>query len=304
MQIRMDWHAVTFDWNRTRAFLVTAEEGSFSAAARALGMSQPTLGRQVAALEQELGVTLFARTGRGIALTQAGVALLDHVRAMGEAAGRVALAAGGRAEAIEGSIAITASEIYAAHLLPPLVARLRREAPGIEVEIVASNDRVDLRRREADIALRNIRPDQPDLVARKLGVDRATLYATPGYLADIGAPATAEALSARADFIGFDTGPRMARGLNAMGLSLSADSFPVLTASHLVHWELVKAGVAVGIVPVALGDGERSVVRCLPDLAPMEFDCWLITHEELATSRRVRLVFDLMAEMLGPRFRG
>jgi len=135
-------------------------------------------------------------------------------------------------------------------------------------------------------------------------MDRATLYATPGYLADIGAPATAEALSARADFIGFDTGPRMVEGLNAMGLSLTAASFPVLTASHLVHWELVKAGVAVGIVPLAVGDGERAVVRCLPDLAPMEFDCWLITHEELATSRRVRLVFDLMAEMLAPRFRG
>lgn len=300
----MDWHAVTFDWNRTRAFLVTAEEGSFSAAARALGMSQPTLGRQVSALEQELGVTLFARTGRGIALTQAGVALLDHVRAMGEAAERVALAAGGRSEAIEGSIAITASEIYAATLLPRLVARLRREAPGIEVEIVASNDRVDLRRREADIALRNIRPAQSDLIARKLGADRATLYATPDYLAGIGDPATPEALSAQADFIGFDTSPRMAQGLNAMGLSLSAASFPVLTASHLVHWELVKAGVAVGIAPMALGDAEPAVVRALPDLAPMEFDCWLITHEEIATSRRVRLVFDLMAEMLGPRFRG
>ncbi|MCH7911226.1 MAG: LysR family transcriptional regulator, partial [Candidatus Hydrogenedentes bacterium] len=115
----MDWRSVKFDWNRARAFLVTAEEGSLSAAARALGMAQPTLGRQVDALEQELGVVLFQRVGRGLALTPSGLELLEHVRAMGAAASRVSLTSFGQSQSIEGTICIGASEIYAAILLPP-----------------------------------------------------------------------------------------------------------------------------------------------------------------------------------------
>ena len=293
----MDWRSVRFDWNRARAFLVTAEEGSLSAAARALGMAQPTLGRQVDALEEELGVVLFERAGRGLVLTPSGLDLLDHVRAMGEAAGRVSLVASGRAQSIEGSICITASEIYSAYLLPPIVARLRREAPGIEVEIVASNAAIDLRRREADIAVRSFRPTQPDLVARKVGDDMARFYATPAYLDRIGNPRNAADLSG-ADFIGFDTSAVMLNGLNQMGLSLTQKNFPVLTENHLVHWHLCRAGVGIGVVPERIGDEEPAVRRVLPDFPPMEFPIWITAHREVRTSRRVRLVFDLLAEVL------
>lgn len=294
----MDWRSVKFDWNRARAFLVTAEEGSLSAAARALGMAQPTLGRQVDALETELGVVLFERGGRGLTLTPSGLELLDHVRAMGDAAGRVSLSASGQAQSIEGSITITASEIYSAFLLPPIVARLRREQPGIEVEIVASNATIDLKRREADIAIRSFRPTQPDLIARKIGDDVARLYASVEYLAGLGDPKTADALS-QADFIGFDTTGAMLDGLNRLGLSLTRKNFPVLTANHLVHWELAKAGVGIGIVPESVGDAEPRVRRVLPDMQPMTFPIWLTTHRELNTSRRVRVVFDILAEELG-----
>ena len=119
MHICMDWRSIKFDWNKARAFLVTAEEGSLSAAARALGMAQPTLGRQVDGLEQELGIILFERVGRGLTLTPSGLELLDHVRDMGEAAGRVSLTALGQSQALEGTICISASETYAAVLLPP-----------------------------------------------------------------------------------------------------------------------------------------------------------------------------------------
>ncbi len=298
MQICMDWRAVNFDWNRARAFLVTAEEGSLSAAARALGMAQPTLGRQVAALEEELGVTLFDRAGRGLVLTPSGLDLLDHVRAMGDAAAHVSLAAGGQAQSIEGAICITASEFYSAFLLPPIVARLRREAPGIEVEIVASNAAVDLRRREADIAIRSFRPTQPDLIARKLGDDRARLYASPGYLDRIGHPSTPTDLD-RADFIAFDTTPMLMEGLNTLGLRLTRANFPVMTANHLVQWRLAKAGAGIAVFPEAIGDAEPGLRRVLPDLAPIEFPIWLTAHRELNTSRRVRLVFDLLAGEFG-----
>lgn len=298
MQIRMDWRSVKFDWNRARAFLVTAEEGSLSAAARALGMAQPTLGRQVDALETELGVVLFERGGRGLTLTPSGLELLDHVRAMGDAAGRMSLAASGQAQSIEGSIVIAASELHAVGLLPPIVARLRREQPGIRVEIVASNATADLKRREADIAIRSFRPTQPDLIARKVADDRARLYAAQAYLDRIGNPQTPEALS-RADFIGFDETAALADALNRLGLSLTRANFPVLSGSHIVQWEMVKAGVGIGIVPERLGDGEPVVRRALPSLDPLVFPVWLTAHRELNTSRRVRVVFDLLAEELG-----
>lgn len=302
MHKRMDWRAVKFDWNRARAFLVTAEEGSLSAAARALGMAQPTLGRQVSALEQELGVVLFERAAHGLTLTQGGLELLDHVRTMGDAAGRVSLAAGGRAQAIEGTICITASETYSAHFLPAAIARLRREAPGIEVELIASNVTRDLRKREADIAVRNARPTQPDLVARKIGDDRARLYAAADYLSRIGSPRTAADL-ASAEFIGFDDGPALLDALVAMGLPLTPANMPLTCASHLVQWHLARAGAGIAVLPEAVGDGDPGLVRVLPDLAPMVFPVWLTTHREVNTSRRVRLVFDLVAEELGDALR-
>jgi len=297
MHKRMDWRSVNFDWNRARAFLVTAEEGSLSAAARALGLAQPTLGRQVAALEQELGVILFDRLGRTLTLTPSGLELLDHVRNMGQAANRVSLAASGQAHSIEGSICITASEIYSAYLLPPVIAKLRKIAPGIEVEIVASNATVDLRRREADIAIRNARPTQSDLIARKLGNDTARLYAAMSYLDHIGPPDSPAALS-RADFIGFDSTAVMRDGLNKLGLNLTDSNFPILTTNHLVQWEMVKQGVGIGVVPESLGEAEPLVRQALPGLPPLVFDMWLVTHRELNTSRRVRLVFDFLAQQL------
>ncbi len=293
----MDWRSIKFDWNRARAFLVTAEEGSLSAAARALGMAQPTLGRQVSALERELGVALFERAAHGLVLTPAGLELLDHVRAMGDAAGRMSLAAGGRSQEIEGTICISASELYAAHLLPPVVAELRRKAPGIEVEIVASNAAADLRRREADIALRNFRPEQPDLVARKLRDDRAWLYASPDYLARLGDPATADDLST-ADFIGFDTGPALLRALSGLGLSLAPGNFTLICPSQIVQWNLARAGAGIAVLPETLGDTDPALRRVPVDLPPMTVPLWLTAHRELNTSRRVRMVFDLIANAL------
>jgi DNA-binding transcriptional LysR family regulator len=300
MRIRMDWRLVRFDWNRARAFLVTAEEGSLSAASRALGMAQPTLGRQVGALEAELGVTLFERVGRRLVLTTAGASLLEHVRAMGEAAGRVSLVAAGTALSVEGTVSITASEIYAAFLLPPAIARLRREAPGLVVEIVASNATIDLRRREADIAVRSFRPREPDLVARKLFEDPARLYASPAYLARLGEPRSPGDL-AEAEFVGFDTTDRMLDGLNALGLRLARRNFPIVTASHVVHLELARSGVAIGVFPDSVAAKDPALVPVLPDLPPLVIPVWLTSHRELATSRRIRLVFDLLAEELtGP----
>lgn len=295
----MDWRSVTFDWNRARAFLVTAEEGSLSAAARALGMTQPTLGRQVTALEEELGVMLFERVGRGLTLTTGGVDLLEHVRRMGEAANHVTLAASGQSQSIEGTICITASEVISAFLLPPILARLRRTHPGVEIKLVASNAIHDLRRREADIAIRSGRPTDPNLVATRLRDTPARLYATRAYLKEIGHPASPADLGS-ADFIGFGEDDRFLQGLNALGFNLTPRNFPIQVANHMVLWELVKRGLGIGAIIDEVGDAEPLVERVLPSMAPIPVPAWLIAHREVHTSRRVRLVFDLLAEQLGP----
>ncbi len=294
----MDWRSVTFDWNDARAFLVTAEEGSLSAAARALGLSQPTLGRQVAALEQHFGVTLFERVGRGMTLTAGGLELAEHVRVMGEAANRLSLSASGQSQSIEGSIVISASEAYAAFVLPPMVEQLRRAAPGLSIALVATNALSDLLRREADIAVRNAEPTDPDLIARKIGDDGAHFYATPGYLAQAGRPASLADMD-QLVFVGFDDNAPLVDGFAQMGLAIGERHFPVRTGSHLVNWELVKQGLGVGLMPARVGDAEPLVERVLPEMRAIPFPMWLVAHRELNTSRRVRLAFDVLAEGLG-----
>lgn len=293
----MDWRSVKFDWNKARAFLVTAEEGSLSAAARALGMAQPTLGRQVDGLEQELGIVLFERVGRGLQLTPGGLELLDHVRVMGDAAGRVSMNALGQSQTLEGRVCISASETYAAVLLPPIIAKLRIMEPDIHVEIVVSNQASDLRRREADIAIRNFRPTEPDLIAKKVGEADAVLYATPDYIEIIGNPTMPQDLR-HAHFVNLDHAGMMIKALNKLGLGLTEENFPLLTESYLVMWELVRQGVAIGILDAHIGDADPIVRRVLPDFQPFIFPIWLVSHRELTTSRRIRRVYDYLAEEL------
>ncbi len=294
MRICMDWRSVKFDWNRARAFLVTAEEGSLSAAARALGMTQPTLGRQVTALEEELDVVLFERAGQGLVLTPSGLELMEHVRAMGEAASQVSLTASGQSKNLEGTVCISASEVYAVFILPPIIAKLRQMEPKIKIELIATNVESDLRRREADIALRNFQPTQPELIAKKIKDVSARFYATPNYLKQIGKPKKQEDLNL-ANFISFDSSGMLINELNKMGFNLTKENFPILTENYIAHWELVKQGLGIGIMPENIGDAESLVMRVLPDFPPIIFPIWLTTHRELKTSRRVRCVFDHLA---------
>lgn len=295
----MDWRSLKFDWNQARAFLVTVEEGSLSAAARALGMSQPTLGRQVTALEAELGVALFERTGQGMQLTPSGVQLVEYVRAMGEAAMGLSLSASGHADSIAGRICISATEVMAMMVLPALIKKLKHRHPGIVVELIASNESSDLKRREADIAIRSYRPTQADLIARKLGSITASLYATVDYLQTLEQPLSLESLK-RAQFIGFNSGDNRnyIAGLAEQGLIVTEENFSVSANSHLVHWALTKQGLGIGIMPTAIGDLEPEVVRAIEGSDFYKGEMWLVSHRELRMNKRVRAVYDFLAEEL------
>ncbi len=294
----MNWQASSFDWNRARAFLATAEEGSLSAAARALGQTQPTLGRQVTALEDELGVVLFERVGKGLELTPAGRELLEHARAMRDAAGRISLAASGQAHGVDGKISITASEVMSVYVLPPALKRLRQVAPRLEIDVVASDDLQDLQRREADIAIRHVRPEQPELFARMVHEATACIYASTEYLNLRGRPATLEDLVSH-DFISFGDNARMLEFLRPLGLPVSEENLRVGSSSGMAAWALVQQGMGVAIMSDHVARQTPGVERVLAgQLDPVRFPIWLTTHRELHKSRRIRLVFDLLADFL------
>lgn len=293
----MNWQAVSFDWNQVRAFLATAEEGSFSGAARALKTTQPTIGRQVSELEGTLGVMLVERSVRGPKLTDAGRDLLDHVRAMGEAATLISMAAASHAQEVSGEVAVTATDLMSAAILPSILAPLRQAAPGIRVRIVASNDTQNLTQRDADIAIRHVRPEQPDLIARHVGSFRANLYAASAYLDRAGRPRAPQVVANHA-FVGSPDPDRLIPALQNMGIPVQAENFVMNSENGVVVWELLKSGFGIAMLPEILCEAEPGVEKVLPILPFLEFPIWLVTHRELQTSRRIRVVFDQLARGL------
>ena len=295
--------AAPFDWNQARAFLAAAEAGSLSRAARQLRLTQPTLSRQVAALEAELGVGLFDRVGKSLVLTPAGRDLLNHFRDMGAAAGRVALAAAGHSQAVAGRVSLTCSDVFAAYVLTPLLPELRDLAPGIEIEIIAANDVRDLQRREADIAIRHLRPVQPELIGRQVATWRARLFAERGYLARRGRPAQASDL-ADMDFIGFAPVERLMQTLVGFGLPVSLGNFRHTTDNGIVVAEMARRGLGIAVIPDALAPLLPELDAVLPDWPGIPVPLWLVSHREVLTSRRIRIVYDFLAEALTRNPRG
>ncbi|MEM9055697.1 MAG: LysR family transcriptional regulator, partial [Pseudomonadota bacterium] len=293
----MNWQAISFDWNQVRAFLATAEEGSLSAAARALGQTQPTLSRQVAALEEDLGVTLFERAGRAMALTTAGLELLEHVKVMADAATKVSLSASGQSQAVEGRVVITATDTLATYHLPTILRKVREQAPNIHIEINTSNDVRDLTRREADIAIRHGRPEQPDLIAKLVGEIRWHLYASEEYLKACPPLETFSDVEAL-EFIGFDDNELLINEFKEIGLNLSLHSFIMSSENGTVMRELVKAGIGVGFLTQDVENQEPTIKPILGDQLSFPIPIWLVTHRELHTSRRIRVVYDILASEL------
>lgn len=285
------------DWNQLKAFLETAETGSLSAAARKLGLTQPTLSRQVAAVETRLGVTLFERVGKAMALTPTGLDLLEHARAMGVAAEALGLAATGRSQALDGVVSVSATDAVASHLLPPLVKRLREQEPGIAIEVIASNALSDLMRREADIAIRHVKPQQPDLIARSIREAEAHFYASEEWVKQHGHPRTAED-AMHLPFVGADRAGQFLGYLRQHGLPVSEASFSCYADHSVAHWALVREGMGIGAMMTEIGRNTPGIVRVLDEVAPVRFPIWLVTHRELRTSRRIRVVFEALAQGL------
>ncbi len=285
------------DWNQLKAFLATAEAGSLSAAARKLGLTQPTLSRQVAAIEKRMGVTLFERVGKAMALTSTGLDLLEHARAMGTAAQALALSATGRSQAVGGVVSVSATDAVAAYLLPPLVRELHDQDPSIAVEVISSNALSDLLRREADIAIRHVKPEQPELIARLVRDASASFYASEEWVRRHGHPRRAED-AANLPFVGAEQkGPYLAY-LQQHGLPVTEASFSCYAEHSTANWGLVRAGMGIGAMMDEIARQTPGVVRVLDEVAPVVFPIWLVSHRELRTSRCIRVVFEALARGL------
>jgi len=295
MQKSINWEAIKFDWNHVRAFLAAADEGSLSAAARVLGQTQPTLSRQITALEEDLGVLLLERGTRGLTLTESGLALLEHVRAMGQAAAQVSLAATGQSKSVDGHVTITTTNAFATYHLPRMLKRVREEAPLLQVTLVTSNEVRDITRREADISIRHAEPTQPDLIGKQVGLFEAHVYAAREYLNEVGRPQSAAAC-ASLDYIGFEKAETLLPVLNGMGVPVTKDNVKIITASGTATLQLVRQGLGATILTRDAEALYPDLERVSPQLPAIPVPIWLVTHRELRTSRRIRLVFDVLAE--------
>ncbi|WP_421858742.1 LysR family transcriptional regulator [Oceanicaulis sp.] len=291
----MKWSALDFDWNQVRAFVATAREGSFSAASRALGLTQPTLSRQVSGLEARLGVTLFERGKRSMTLTQAGAAMLEPAEMMLDGAFALSLAADGQASNLHGVVTITATSLIAMQYLPPVVARLQRMAPDLQLDVIASNSVQDLKRREADIAIRHVRPEQDDLIGKLVCEHAAGLFASPDYLDRVGRPKTIAELEGH-DFIGFDEAARSFEYYKELGITVAPDRMQVRSGYGEVLVAMTREGLGICILPC--GTYCEGLERVLPQDVNIKFPVWLVTHRELQTNPRIRLVFDHLTSAL------
>jgi len=291
------------DWNLIRSFLAVAETGSLSAAARRLSASQPTLGRHVAELEAALGVALFQRTPTGYQLTPTGIALLDRAREVSAKAVAFERLAAGKTETIAGTVRVAASEVVAAFVLPPILSRLRIEEPGLEVELVASNLVENLLRRDADIAVRMVRPTQQDLVARKIIDIELAIFAAETYIARRGCPENPGDLLAH-DLVGLDRSDDIIRAMRSMGMPAERSIFKLRTDNHIVGWQAVRAGIGIGFAQRRIGEEEPLVRRILPDLKLPVLPMWLAMHRDLRSSARVRRAADFLSGALAGYYAG
>jgi len=290
-------------WDELRTFIEVARDGSLSAAARRLGLTQPTVGRHIDALETALGLALFTRSPRGLTPTPAALALEPHVEAMAAAAAAFGRAASGEAAADRGVVRLTASEIIGCEVLPPILAAFHAGHPGIVIELALTNRTEDLSRHDADIAVRMVRPTQSGLVPRRIGTSRLALFAHRSYLARFGEPRSLADLATHC-VIGFDRDNRSFRSAGDVARKLTREVFGFRCDNDLVQLAALRAGVGIGGCQENIARRTPELVPVLPNAIQHALEVWLVMHEDLKATRRVRLLFDHLAAGLAAYVRG
>jgi len=284
-------------WETYRSFLAVMTEGSLSAAARKLALTQPTLGRHIDQLEADLGLPLFSRSQAGLIPSQAARELLPHAQAMASAAEALVRASSGADAEERGTVRLTASVVVGGAVLPAILARFREAHPHIAIELVLSDATQDLLRRDADIAVRMVRPTQGALVAKRIGRIGFGLFAHRRYLEKHGTPRTLEDFRNHA-VIGFDKETPFIQALRKGGLPLTREIFALRTDADLAQLAALRAGFGIGVTQLGIGRRDPDLVALLPGALKFEIEMWLAMHKDLRSTRRTRLLFDHLAENL------
>ncbi len=285
------------DWTLWRSFAAVIETGSLSGAARKLGLTQPTLGRHVEALEEAVGNRLFERTQQGLTPNDMALRLYEPASKAQRALAEASMLAEGSSAALEGTVRITSSTVTSHYILPPLLADLRQQFPQIAIELVPSDSVENLLLREADVAVRMFRPTQLELVTRKLGDSPIVACAHESYLARRDVPHEPADLFGH-DLIGFDRSDLLITAARSMGFALGRENFVLRTDSQTAGWEMMKAGLGIGFAQELLVRTTPGMVPLLPMLKPPPLEVWLTTHRELFTSRRIRAIYDRLGATL------
>ena len=274
-------------WELYRSFLGVLREGSLSGAARALGITQPTVGRHIAALEAALGLTLFTRSQAGLMPTEAALELRAYAEAMDSNAAALKRAAEGHGEGVVGTVRVSASEVVGVETLPPIVARLRQQHPQLRLELVLTNRVQDLLRREADIAIRMAEPKQEQLIARRVPDVRVGLYAHRRYIAAHGTPRRVDEL-AQHTLVGFDEETPFLRAARKALPQWTRAAFSLRSDSDLGQLALIRAGCGIGVCQVGIAERDPNLVRVLSRQVEFKLPMWVVMHEDLRGSTRCR----------------
>lgn len=290
------------DWTLLRSFVAVMRHGSLSAAALAIGQTQPTIGRHIRSLEEAIGEPLFTRRSNSLTPTDRALALFERAGVMEEAAFAVERdVAGGRDKGtiegkISGTVRLSVPEVFGSHLLPQILGDFQTQFPAVSIELIATNSSNDLLRREADIAVRLYRPRQPDLIMAVVGKVHVGLYATPDYLARFGQIKTIHDF-AKHRLIGEDQGDRLLKGMEALGLSIKRTDFIFRSDSILAQIAATEAGMGLGS-GLTLAFDHTKVERVLQNDIDITFDVHVVAHADLHRSRLMRTLFDHLVREL------
>ena len=285
------------DWSLYRSFLAVLNERSLSGAARALGLTQPTLARHIDALESAVGFELFTRSQYGLAATEGALELKPYAETLAATTAAMMRVATGQGRAVKGTVRVSASEIIGAEVLPAIFSSLRERYCELEIELVLSNAVDNLLRRDADIAVRMIDPAQDALVIKHVGSIALGLHAHRRYLERAGVPASLESLRRHA-LIGFDRETPALRSMRQRVPGFESIRFALRTDSDIAQLMAIKAGFGIGICQVALARQDPNLARVLPKTFELKLDVWIAMHENLRSTPRCRVVFDALASGL------
>jgi DNA-binding transcriptional LysR family regulator len=285
------------NWDLYRSLLAVLEHGSLSAAARELGLTQPTMGRHIETLEDRLGQQLFTRSQQGLTPSEAALALKPFAEVLAATSSALVRAAADAKGRVSGTVRISASEMIAVEVLPPIIARLQEENPELEVELSATDAVEDVLNREADVAVRMTEPTQKALVARHVGAIPLGMFAHKRYLDRYGRPTSWDDLPNHR-FIGYDRHGAYARSLIKLVPRAEDAHFTTRADSNVVQFGLVKAGCAIGICQINLAREIGDLVRLFDDTFELPLQTWVVMHEDLKGSPRCRATFDALVHGL------